>query len=408
MEPTQDQLTPGKFTGFQPSSPKLTDFVAGAETSVLETVRNDSGDWRSALPSDETQLMKVGTQAYGDTEACTDFSATNVCEIQLDWLIAHGQIPLDALNFLKNNGYIDANGRVNFSDRFTAKMSGTTPQNGNTLQAVWNSIRNDGMVPESAWPMPTPEFDAIVAAGTFTSPQDFWAKYYESVPPSVIAMGQTFRKWFQVQYEWIAYPGSPATMEQLQQYLKVSPLQIATAVCDGWNTANPIAACGPGTAHATTLVNTEPGVAYDIYDHYNPYQKRFAADYNITYAMRGVISYVPQTVTPTLPFTHSYETNLAFGAAAGSEVTALQTGLQTLKNKSGKPYMAPGVFGPFGPVTRTALGAFQVDHKIPDAPQGQDFGPKSRAALTAALVANAHTVTGEPLPAATPTVDNGQ
>lgn len=378
--------------------PTLTDYHASGETGILDVVRNTTGDWRGAVPTDECQLMKVGTQSYGDTEACTDFSATNVCEIQLDWMIAHGQIPLDALNFLKNNGYIDANGKVNFSDRFTAVMSGTTPQNGNTLQAVWASIRHDGLVPESAWPMPLAEWEQVIAGGSFTT-ADFWNKYYEAIPADVIAKGKEFLKWFEAQYEWIAYPGSPATMAQLAQYLTVSPLQIATAVCNGWNTDNPINACGPGSQHATTLVNVEQGVAFDIYDHYNPYLKRFSPSYDITYAMRGVLSYIPQNAKPPVPFTYDYQTNLAFGAPAGAEVKALQQGLQTAKSpKTGKPYMTPGVFGAYWTITRLALGAFQIDNGIPDAPQGQDFGPKSRAALTAVLAANAQAASGEPLP----------
>lgn len=393
-----DLLQDGAFTGFKPSSPVVTDFLALGETAIIDTVRNLSGDWRSALPTDQTQLMKVNGISYGDTEACTDFSATNVCKIQLDWMIAHGQVPHDALNFLQSNGYIDANGHVSFSPRFTAKMSGTTPQSGNTLQAVWASIRHDGLVPDSAWPAPTAEWAALVAEGKTATADPFWAKYYEPVPADVIAIGQKFLKWFQAQYEWIAYPANEATMAQLAQYLQVSPLQICTAVCSGWNTDNPIHACGAGNAHATTLVNVEPGVAYDIYDHYNPFSKRFSSDYNITYAMRGVLSYVSQTVPKITPFTYDYQTNLGVGAPAGPEVKALQQGLQTAKNSGGVAYMKGGLFGPYGPQTEIALAAFQADQGINNDPMGANFGPKSRTALTAVLLANAQSASGEPLP----------
>ena len=398
MEPKPQVISP--FTGLKLVAPEPLDPRAGGETGVPTVARNVSGDWRTYDPTNKTQLMILSNGAIeGDTESCTDFSGTNNIAIQLDWLIKNGQVDPNGVNFLESNGYLDENGRVNLSPRFTAVMSGTTPQAGNTLPNVWKSMSTDGVVPETVWPMPTAGFDAIANNPPFTAPQSFWNEYFATVSPEAIALGKQFLQWFSIQYEWIAWPGGGAqTMADFAALMPVAPLQIATAVCNGWNTEDPILGCGIGSQHATTLVNVEVGTAYDILDHYNPFLKQFAPDYSISYAMRGVISSVPQNAKTPPPFTYNYQTNLELGSPAGAEVTALQTGLQTLLSKTGAPYMKPGVFGPFGPQTENALGRFQVDHGIADTPQGYHFGPKSRAALTEALKALSDAASSEPLP----------
>lgn len=402
----------GAFTGFKEILPKfVTDWVFGGETAIDPTPRNAEIDWRPVSPDPKTQLMKVNSVSYGDTNCCTNFSATNDLAAQMDWLIAHGQLDINGVNFLKSNGYIGADGKVNLSPRFNAVMSGTTPQNGNSLPNVWNSLRHDGIVPDSAWPMPTAEFATILdngepqpPPGTFqetSSTQKLWNAYFAPVPDSVKALGKQFAQWFDIQYEWVAYVGGGAkTPADFSQLLSVAPIQIATAVCTGWNTDDPIKACGAGSQHATTLLYVDPATnRYDIFDHYNPFMKQFAPDYSITYGMRGVISSKPQAPKPVAtPFTYNYQVNLSLGTGLPADVRALQQGLQTALDKTGKPYMKPGVFGPFGPQTQIALGRFQVDHGIADAPQGHDFGPATRAALTEALKEQADAASIEPLP----------
>lgn len=389
MEP-QTQY-PGPFTGLQIVQPKPGDMMFGGETNVLETPRNTGGDWRPDVAEEKTQLIVTpnGT-ILGDTEACTNFSSTNDIAAQLEWLIKNGQVDVNGTNFLQDNGYIGADGKVNLSPRYGAVTSGTTPKNGNNLPAVWTAIAEYGVVPESACPMPTFEDTDTI--------QSAWTKYYAPVEPEVTALGKKFLAWFGVQWEWVAWEGAEKTMAQLAAVMPVAPLQIATAVCSGWNTEDPILGCGDGTQHATTLLNVENGTAYDILDHYKPYLKQFAPNYSISYAVRGVVSSLAQNPPAAPSFTYDYMVNLVAGAPASALVTALQQGLQTVLDKTGTPYMKPGVFGPFGPQTMAALGRFQVDNGIADAPQGHDFGPKSRAALTAALTQLAFEASGEPIP----------
>jgi peptidoglycan hydrolase-like protein with peptidoglycan-binding domain len=94
-----------------------------------------------------------------------------------------------------------------------------------------------------------------------------------------------------------------------------------------------------------------------------------------------------KTVT-TIPLTYTFRIQLRYGAPSSQEVNTMQKALQTLKGTDGKPYMTPGVYGPYGPQTRTALGRFQADRGIadPDGP-GMNFGPQTRAAMNDALKA---------------------
>lgn len=387
----------GAFTGFVEAFPRfVSDFIFGAETGISSGIRNSAGDWRPDVPNPKNQLMKSSDgKSHGDTECCTDFGGTNNVGTQMDWLKGQGQIDPNAVNFLESNGYLDEKGRLNLSPRFTAVMSGTTPQAGNTLPNVWNSMRHDGLVPESAWPMPTPAFDHLEEANNTATPA-YWAEYFAPIPQSVKDLGKQFAQWFDVQYEWVIWPGSGSV--SIPELLKVAPLQISTAVCGGWNTDNPIAGCGPGTQHSTNLLHVEADGSKDILDHYQPYMKRFAPNYSITYAMRGVVSVKPQVPQKAVPFTHDYQQNLYLGMGPTPEVLALQRGLQTAVDKDGKPYMKPGVFGPFGAQTQFALGRFQMEHGIVDAPAGHDFGPQTRAVLTQVLKDAAQKASGEPIP----------
>lgn len=120
---------------------KPQDFIAG---TLPYEVLNPSGDWTPYLPSPENQSTHIV-----DTMACVTFSCLNVIETQIKFLTGK---------------------EVNFSDRFIAKLSGTTQQ-GNTVQNVLDTIRKYGLVLEEEWPTDL-DFD--------------WNQYYADVPDEVI------------------------------------------------------------------------------------------------------------------------------------------------------------------------------------------------------------------------------
>src|SRR6185436_3344551 len=121
----------------------------GGESSFGMEKLCPTRDWTPYLPVFESQSYK-----YFDPFDCVTRSATNCLEIL--WKRRYGD-------------------EVNFSDRFTAKMSGTTPI-GNTFVNVGDSIRHDGLVPEVDYTAP---FDLISRD-----------EYYKAIDPKLIDEGK--------------------------------------------------------------------------------------------------------------------------------------------------------------------------------------------------------------------------
>ena len=157
-----------------------TDWQAGAISGIEYKELNPSGDWTQWLPKEEWQWKDNGF----DTLACVTFSA---------------------LNIIESLYYFHTGRQVNFSDRYTAFMSGTTP-NGNWQWKVGDSIRKDGLALEQDWPM-------------IDNPS--WDTYYTAPPIEVINKAKDFLKDWQGNYEFIDF-----TKESLIKHLKQAPIQV--------------------------------------------------------------------------------------------------------------------------------------------------------------------------------------
>ena len=195
------------------------DYVGG--TLPYEVV-NPSGDWTPYLPPGEWQHPGLL-----ETMACVSFSGLNV---------------LETLH------YFHTGERRNFSDRFTAKMSGTTPQ-GNWLWKVGDSIRKDGLIEEEFWP---------------TEANPTWESYYATPPMEVVNKAKDFLIPWKVQYEFIDF-----TRESLLYHLKQSPIQVVFP------------------SHAVMNFNTTESV-YRYFDSYSPFVKERQADFSsaLKYVLR--------------------------------------------------------------------------------------------------------------------------
>jgi hypothetical protein len=279
-------INPVQNTGVIISPVRDSDLKVG---SINPSVFNTAGDWRQFECDGEWQ--KDMTISF-DTEACMSFTGTNLIATYLNWLMINGYLLAPQMAFLKENGYIGSDGKVMLSPRFTATMSHTTV-NGNDFQNVWDSIANDGVVPDSVWPMPTAAINADSAQA--------WSLYYANVSADAIALGKQFLSFFTIPWEWLVSDGSGASQQQFAQWLEVSPIHIAIAVCNPWNTASPIAGCGSGAAHGVLLTRVETGVVNNILDHYVPFDKQLEANYTLSYAVRAIVTQIPQIVTPTAP-----------------------------------------------------------------------------------------------------------
>jgi hypothetical protein len=224
--------------------PKPSDYVAGALTGITYQEVNPTGQWDNYLPLVEQQGGK-----YMDAMACVSFSATNALETQL-----------------KQKG-ID----TNFSDRFVAKMSGTTHA-GNSLETVADAIRHYGLVDETLWPYDRDTFD--------------WDKYYESIPSEVTTKGADWLRTYEVQYEWVS-----CEKGSLMKHLKQAPLQITVKTCPPWNTNDVILNCGTlQSNHAILLTGYVENEYWKIFDSYDPNNKKLEWNYYIPWALKYVVN----------------------------------------------------------------------------------------------------------------------
>jgi hypothetical protein len=364
------------------SEPTGSDWIRGQESGIRENVVNVASDWRGFYPPEESQLLKAntpqyGTQTYLETDACMSFAGPQTIEAQLNFAIQYGTVSAEGIAWLKANGYINAAGKVEISKRFTAKMSGTTI-NGNTYQAVWASMRNDGLVPESEWPMPAAEMAALVISGKQFTHDDVWNLYYAEIPQALKDKALEFKKHFTIAYEWVKYPGYGSNAS-LVPAMQLAPLHIATAVCPGWNTDAVIQACGPGGAHATMLTFVDK-LVYWVFDHYVPFVKKFAKSYDITSAFRGVIT---EVLSPTVPatFKHTFTSPYELGDT-NTELILLQNFLK-LGGYFPLTVMSSGYYGN---VTAVAVLKYQLKRQVDTPANLQALGGKRIGNLTLAAI----------------------
>ena len=252
-------------------------------TSGVPSLFNYTADWRGYESAGEWQKdMTIGF----DTEACMSFAANDSLQTYLNWLIANGQILPAQLDFLKNNQYLDSQGKVALSDRFTAYMSGTTTA-GNDFENVWGSIEKNGVIPASLWPFPEAEMDA--------DPGNAWNIYYTHPTAAAVSCGTEFLKFFQPDWHWLVSNGQGASTTLFQTWLETAPIHLAIEVCPPWNTALPIQGCGGGAQHGVMLAHVDTDGTAEILDHYVPFQKIFAPGYTLSYAVQGWVNQIPQT-----------------------------------------------------------------------------------------------------------------
>jgi hypothetical protein len=174
--------------------------------TVEYEVRVPSGDWRPYLTTEEHQYSD-----NTDLMACVTFSGTNSLEIQTKQ---------------------QTGAEVNYSDRYTAKNSGTTKK-GNYLQYVVDSMK-EGVVLEKDYPAP---------------PNFTWDSYYTEIPKEV----RDKRLKLDIKEQWIA-----TDKGTLLYHLKHAPIQITIPE--------------PYPNHAVCLVAIEGDTAY-YFDSYPSYLK---------------------------------------------------------------------------------------------------------------------------------------
>ena len=314
-------------SGFIAVEPTPTDYLAEEVDRVEYEVILEDGDWSKYNPVGERQ----NNPFVFDTKACVTFSALNVLEATLEYYLSEDLLPDITVRFLKENGYINEKGSVNFSDRFTAIKSKTST-NGNTLPKVADCIRNVGLIPE--------------AMLTFGDAKVF-AAYHE---PSVITeamerLATRFLNYFEVRYAWVFTDNKTGWIEEsfeaMKKHLKHRPLQVAVP---------------KPASHAVmaSKVNDDKKKTWGLFNSYEPY---FTGDSErtISYAFKLVI--IPKDVSH-LEEGRTVPSGLKRGAR-GLDVKVLQAKLNAFGNLS---LVTDGVFGG---LTEKALRDYQAKHALP-------------------------------------------
>lgn len=196
-----------------------------------EEVLRADGQWDSFIPPYEAQ-----SNVYFDTMACCTFSAANAIETII----------------FRKFGEV-----VNLSDRFTAKMSGTTNQ-GNTFVNVGDSFRKDGNPLEINWPF-------LPFIKEFES-------YYSSIPEEVKKKALSLLEQYVISYEFVW-----DTPDKMMEALKYAPLQVAIHAY-GPKEGDIYARTTKQGNHAVLLYGYVPGQYWKIYDHYDNKFKKLAWD----------------------------------------------------------------------------------------------------------------------------------
>lgn len=197
-----DFINHGALPGRKPSDYAV---VAGVGALPFEIV-NLTGAWEDDVPTNEPQYDPAG---YGkDRFNCVTQASHNQKENIMMFDIRTGRMPKEHEQWLRDNGYFDDNGKLNFSERFNSVLNGTIANWGNYVYAVLDHDRNVGLIPARMLPdipgMPTSEY------------------YNPAVlTPAMYAMAAEFKKRFYLPWEWIG-----TVLADIQKHLKQAPLLV--------------------------------------------------------------------------------------------------------------------------------------------------------------------------------------
>jgi len=278
-----------KNRGLIPPLDNPKEYQMGGLSGVVHEERNTLKNWLNFLPSEERQKFRLF-----DSFGCTTYSCLNSIETQFEFLRFSKLIRNEDLLWLKNNGYMDANGKVNFDDRWIVVLSGTKPGVGNYMNAPWDAARKYGLVPQGATP-----FREDMTQKEYYNKSDF--------PPETYLLGMQFLKRFLIQYERIGLVDDQNLIKALGQ----APVQIGLPTCSGWEGSPIINYCDYSANHGSMLAFMDKDYKYD-FDSYPLFLKKLVAKYKIDFAYKGVISPVT-SVGGQSNLRYVFHKNLTFG-----------------------------------------------------------------------------------------------
>lgn len=262
------------------SPPKPSDYRFGSATSA--PIKRTVIDWDLYLPDYEPQTtFDPKTLTGTDYMDCTTFSEAHMIETQINWNIQRGWYLPEALQYFEDAGYME-NGKFRISVRYDAVMNKTTTA-GQYMDVAADGYRNPslnnnpktgyGLLPNKDLPM---------------LPKMTWVDYYAPISQESQDKAKKIYDYIDISWNWV----DPWNIEEA---LLNAPVAIATAVCAGWNTDDPINACGGPIQHCTMVYGINGG-KYQIRDQYDPFNKELSSNYHIFAAIQIVVgSKMPPT-----------------------------------------------------------------------------------------------------------------
>lgn len=158
-----------------------TDYIFGYATPLKPQVLQEDGQWDEYLPVEEFQ----GFPNF-EPSCCATMGSLNALEVLIKRIYK---------------------AELNFSDRWLAWNSGTTPQ-GNDPHRVLETLRKAGVPYEEKWPLREP-----------TSFEEF----YKNPPPKLFEDARAdFYTKYDLKHQWV-----PSSREAMKEALKYSPLGIS-------------------------------------------------------------------------------------------------------------------------------------------------------------------------------------
>lgn len=308
-----------------PRSPqeKVNDRKIGA-LGVLKLLKKIPFNDPKYLPDGEPQSIP----GVVDDMSCCTHSALHVLETVMNYFYIEKLYRPETISFLENNGYI-LNGKVKLCILYTAIRSGTTRE-GNYFQAVWNSLRNLGAIPESRIPLFGGKTWNEVHRKTKITPEDD-------------ALALEFKSCFEIEYAFLDsdYMSGINDVERkaLEEILQYAPVQIGVPI---------------PCSHAIMQYTLKKSV-FDVLDHYLPFfRKKDINKYPVAIYVAGYIT-ERSKLTDTPPLARLLKIGMK-----GEDVSQLQANLRKLGY-----FSYPFNTGTFGVFTQNAVLNLQREYGLP-------------------------------------------
>jgi hypothetical protein len=253
------------FIEVQPTEEDYKHPTLGGVGSVEKVVLVEDGQWDNYLPVSEYQ-----NRNNKESMACVNFSLANCIETILNlfiYLRKQGKATKEQLEILSifERFEIIINDVVNISDRYMAKMSGTT-SNGNDQKTAADSTRHNGLVAEHIWPW------ADTENGMWTS-----NGYYKAIPQEIIDKGKELMKYIDFNYEWV----NPRDFNDAKRY---SPIQTSVFAWNG-KSGDIYVKTAQSRNHAVENYGYQYEAFDKIYDTYLPFEKKVAWNFDLGWGM---------------------------------------------------------------------------------------------------------------------------